>query len=687
MNELAVYFEGAFFPEFGEILAEAIKTYPVDQTYVWNEFTNRTWPVLCLGAEPEVKPINWVKAPSQKQIMASASAMTDLRAALDRLYTPVSFPPMSFAVVDGLTDEEESALGDVLVVDIEVGGNIKVDLPEDTWLISLAINDGKNIYVFTEESMQEDTLDNCREQLIRILTSGRKLVAHNMKFDFRTVSAQLGVEIKGHHDTMLMHHSINPGAKQHGLKESCHIYLGAPDWDSGLKQWVGSDGHYEKIPREALYTYNAWDVYWTWYLMEFLIRAAVGDSRLAKLARFEFEMSNFFQDVEGHGAAVDLEYLGEIDTFYAEEWDAILNKLRSIVEDENFNPNSPVQVKKWYQSHGFPEMDSTAEKILEVLEFDTRTQELFTEALLEARGITKMWRTYVKGIERRVHNGNLVYPSFKVHGTTTGRTSSADPNIQNVPRDEEGKLSLRRLFVPRAEGRSLLQVDYSQAELRVMACLSEDDYLISLFQPGMPDFFDSLLPSTFPNDDVASWDKATKKNNRAKLKTVIYGLAYNRKEWAIAKELKISVEEARTIIRNFLKAAPKFAEWRKWVQLTALSPDRQLVSPFGRYYQAEVVTSKNRQNVLNSALAFLPQSTASDLCITAAMKVHEQIKGSDVLIIATIHDAILFDTPDEQIERVAALAQREMEASGDAVFNGVVPFATEATHGKSWMGI
>src|SRR5690606_40201169 len=135
-----------------------------------------------------------------------------------------------------------------------------------------------------------------------------------------------------------------------------------------------------------------------------------------------------------------------------------------------------------------------------------------------------------------------VYPTSKVHGTNTGRLSAADPNIQNIPREK----ALRNLFtVGNPETHSFLEVDYSQAELRVMAVLSGDDYLISLFQPGMPDFFTSLLPVTFPHHDISSWRPQERKDNRAKLKSVVYGLSYGRKAAAIATELKISTREAQ----------------------------------------------------------------------------------------------------------------------------------------------
>lgn len=711
--KIAIYVESKLLPPVEDTLGAVVSDFPaITDVELWNEqTTDRTLPVLVLGNMPPVTPITFVKTLSQKQILSNPAAMTEVHAALTRLLTPKRYPKMVYKVIDKPGDGATRAFSwfrksGVVVVDIETGGDIDIMLPEETWLISVSITDGKDIIVLTEEWLKGE--DNLRE-LARFLTSGVKLIAHNMKFDFRTLSAQCGSDIKGHLDTMLLHHAINPGAKEHGLKPTCAKYLGAPDWDKDIKLYVKGfykelpDDYpailkeryagkkvaqgFENIPRDVLYEYNAYDVYWTWHLYEYLARAAEGDPRIAKIAKFEFEMSNFFQDVERNGVAVDLPYLDELLAALTEQETAILAVLRDLTDDPKFNPNSHVQVKKFFLEQGI-KLKSTAEGILDDLVLEEGSvEDKFRTALLEARGITKLKGTYVVGIQKRVHSG-LVYPDFLVHGTSTGRLSSRDPNIQNVPRDEEGEISLRHIFVPRdVATRSLVSVDFSQAELRVMACMSDDTYLISLFQPGMPDFFDSLMPVAFPREDLDALDKNTKKNMRAKLKGVIYGMSYGRKAAAIAKALGMPVKEAQSIINNYFRAAPSLYEWRMWIEQTAISPEHTLISPFGRYYQAEVVTGRNRQNVINSGLAFLPQSTASDICVVAAMNVGKWIHEYDAYIIATIHDAILIDCPDEHIPIIEERVQAEMKAAGREVFGDTVPFDTEATHGKSWRGI
>jgi DNA polymerase I-like protein with 3'-5' exonuclease and polymerase domains len=123
------------------------------------------------------------------------------------------------------------------------------------------------------------------------------------------------------------------------------------------------------------------------------------------------------------------------------------------------------------------------------------------------------------------------------------------------------------------------------------------------------------------------------------------------------------------------------------VQEIVLDPERTLISPFGRQYQAEVITPKNKQNVLNSGLAFLPQSTASDLCVIAAINAHGRLKSGqygDTMIVATIHDAILLDVPDEYVDSVAAMVMEEMEKSGTEKFGDVLALRSRRFYRPYW---
>lgn len=701
MTDLVLYTPQKLRPAVLDIVKAIAEDYPeIGQVVEWKRGIAPFLPTLCFNAVPDETPLKYVKTMSQKQALSKDSVVTELSAALDLLFRPRKLREFSYTVWD---KPELPLMGDVVVVDIETAGDIDTWKPEEMWLLSCALYDGKKNIVLTEEWLRSEA--NLQLLVAFLRKKNRKLVAHNMKFDFRSLSTQLGVTIYGHMDTQLLHHAINPGSGEHGLKPLARKYLGAPDWDASSKKYVKGNyklmpteyyynaALYEKylakfgkvkvgfeaIPREILYKYNAEDVYWTWHLMEYLLEFA--DERVTRVALHEYRMGNYFQDMEHFGMAVDLDHLKYLEEDFTAERAPFEAKLAELVSPE-FNPNSHQQVKEVLKAAGH-DMKSTDEKHLtELLEGGVHPKvREFVESLLGIRGVNKNLNTYVKGIYKRLHEGR-VYPTYKVHGTNTGRLSSSNPNIQNIPRDKR----LRSLLtVEDTDAYDFLEVDYSQAELRVMAVLSQDDYLISLFQPGMDDFFDSLLPVTYPNADRDAWTPEERKNKRAVLKAVIYGLSYGRKAPAIANDLGMSRGEAQAIIDNYFKAAPKFHHWRQDVEYQALASDGVLETVFGRRFQAELVTGRTKVNVVNSALSFLPQSTASDICVSAAMEIHKWI-GPDYggTLIASVHDANLAQTPKQYTKEIAARMQAEMSKAATLYMGTQVPFDTEAEWGTSW---
>src|SRR5690606_16394790 len=172
-----------------------------------------------------------------------------------------------------------------------------------------------------------------------------------------------------------------------------------------------------------------------------------------------------------------------------------------------------------------------------------------------------------------IYQDGILYPTYNVHGTSTGRLSSSDPNQQNVPRDKR----FRSIFVSRnREDGLFVNADYSQIELRTMAMLSGDEDMQALFQPGMPDYFDSIMPLAYPEYtfeqyvELGTTDPALHKEMRTAVKSVVYGLAFGRGAAAIGVELGMETSEAQKIIDNYLIGFPKFAEWRERVMEAAV---------------------------------------------------------------------------------------------------------------------
>lgn len=228
-----------------------------------------------------------------------------------------------------------------------------------------------------------------------------------------------------------------------------------------------------------------------------------------------------------------------------------------------------------------------------------------------------------------------------------------------------------------------------------MACLSGDPWLIASLQEGQGDFFDQhLMPVAFPGieeaygtvDNYKEQDPTAHKEDRTKVKAVVYGLSFARGAAAIAKSLKMPTWEAQQIIDNFLGKANVFAEWREDVKEAAVNPAKRdmLVSPFGRRFQSEVITSKNFAKVQREALAFLPQATASDICLTTAIRINPQLNAWGYHIWNLVHDAISIEGPEDEADTVIAYVISELRETGRMVFGDTVPFLADGSKGPSW---
>jgi DNA polymerase-1 len=234
---------------------------------------------------------------------------------------------------------------------------------------------------------------------------------------------------------------------------------------------------------------------------------------------------------------------------------------------------------------------------------------------------------------------------------------------------------------------SLMQSDFSQAELRAMAALSGDVWMLEALQEGQADFFEAhMLPVCYPGVDRSGWDKQTTKDNRAKVKAVQYGLAFDRGARAIAESLGLPLVEAQAIIDNYLNTAKQFAAWRQDIKKAAVTPALRdmLVSPTGRRFQSEIITSKNAAKIQREALSFLPQATASDMTLITAIRIHDQVKQTGSHIVALVHDAILVEAPDDDTATMLGkFVSLEMRKTGEMFFDSV-PFLAEWSIGNDW---
>lgn len=243
---------------------------------------------------------------------------------------------------------------------------------------------------------------------------------------------------------------------------------------------------------------------------------------------------------------------------------------------------------------------------------------------------------------------------------------------------------------------TLINCDLSQAELRVMALLSQDEWMMAALQEGQGDFFDNhMMPVCFPHlvesygsiENYKEEFPEAHKEDRTKVKGIQYGLAFGRMAPAIARALGLSVREAERILDNYLSTAHRFAQWRVDVKEAATNPAKRdlLINPFGRRFQSEIITTANVNNVEREALSFLPQSTSSDICLTTGIRINSTLQSMGYNIFNIVHDALMIEGPaGEGAEMVGQYVARELRETGRMIFGDQVPFLSDYSVGDSW---
>lgn len=529
--------------------------------------------------------------------------------------------------------------------------------------------------VFGENALRDErVLAGLREFLLRT-----KIIAHNGKFDLAGLFPVFG-GLELWFDTMLAHYALDErvGAQLHGLKVLAVEQLGAPQYDLEVRKYVPRNGNYADIPRPVLYKYNAYDAACTWDLFE-LFSERLDRDGVRRVHDHMVRASNQLMYLELNGITVDRAYSYALQGDYEQRLSEIESSLRVVGKVDNLNPRSPKQLKEWFNDHGLYLESTDVDHLTLALRRlpDGDTVRKFIEELLRYRREQKLYSTYVIGIRKRLYRGR-VHTTYLLHGTTSGRLASRNPNLQNIVRDK----AIKRQFSVSSPDNVFIHVDYKQAEGRVIATLAQDEYLRAIFSDPEADLFDTLASQLYKVSVAELHDGSVRaKNMRIRTKAFFYGLSYGRQAYSIAQEHNMSVRDTERMLRDFMGLIPATAAWQAETRRKVLAGD-DLITPFGRKRRFHLITDENQQDVLNEALSFLPQSTASDICLSALTRLRPMLRGLGWLRL-TIHDALVAECPERNRDTVAELMQRVMVEEGRA-FTDYVPFEVDTTVGKHW---
>ena len=553
--------------------------------------------------------------------------------------------------------------------------------------ISLSYQAGEAYYIplnHDDDSVDQLALDIVLKELRPLLeSSSNKIIGQNIKFD-KNVLAKYGVDIASiKNDTMMMSYVLDASATRHNLDALSSYYL---NYKTSTFEDVAGKGvkqiTFDKVPIEAATNYAAEDADITLRLYEELNPRLEGEASLNKLNdEIEIPLIEVLSEMEQNGAILNSKILNS----QSKDLEGRIKKLEEKayqIAGEEFNLGSTKQLREIFFEKlkyriikktpgGQP---STDEKVLAEL---AEEYEL-PKVLLEHRTLSKLKSTYTDKLPNQVSlSTGKVHTSFHQAVTTTGRLSSSDPNLQNIPiRTEDGR-RIRQAFEP-SKGNKFISADYSQIELRVMAHMSKDEGLLEAFREGQ-DVHSKTASEVF---DVGIKDVTS--DLRRNAKAINFGLIYGISAFGLGKQLGISRNLAAEYMAMYFE---KYPDVKKYMESTKefASQNGYVETLFGRRLYLRDINTTNamrRQASERAAINAPVQGTAADIMKIAMINMHKAIKTqkSEAKLILQVHDELILDTPKDEIDKIVSLVTESMMGAA----NLDVPLEIDIGIGDNW---
>lgn len=550
--------------------------------------------------------------------------------------------------------------------------------------MSFSLKKGEGYYVSVPKSKSE--AQKLLERFKAILEDEKiEKIAQNYKYD-ALILKHYGVEVKGHiWDTMLLHYLLEPDLR-HNMDYLAETYLKYKPisittliGDKGKKQLKMTD-----VPVEQVSDYAAEDADITGQLYRYFI-PKVKEAGLEQLyLQVEEPLAKVLVDMEFEGINLNSDLLSEYAIVLKGKIKEVESNIYKIAGRE-FNISSPKQVGevlfkdlnipyRWRKTKS-GQYSTNEEKLSELAENHPVIKEI-----LNHRGMTKLLSTYVEALPKMVNpKTKRIHTSFNQALAATGRLSSHNPNLQNIPiRTPEGA-KVREAFIPRDENHVLLAADYSQIELRLIAEISGDESMLEAFQSGR-DIHSSTAAKVFnvPYEQVT-------KDQRYRAKTVNFSIIYGAGATNLSRQLNIKRTEANELIQQYFK---QYTGIQAYMENTvALARSQGFVTTLlGRRRYLRDINSKSsleKSNAERMAINSPIQGSAADLIKLAMINISRAIKDSQLKsrMILQVHDELIFDVPQEELEQLKSLVKREME---NAMPSLSVPILVEVGVGNNW---
>ena len=561
---------------------------------------------------------------------------------------------------------KEASKSDTVAIDTETTGLDYID--SELVGISISFNAGEGFYIpikHNDESIIQLPLEDVINELKPLLESSeKKIIGQNIKFD-KNILMKYGLKIASiKNDTMMMSYVLDASATRHNLDALASYYLG---YKTSTYEDVAGKGakqiSFDDVPIDIATNYAAEDADITLRLYEELSPKLKNIESLNKLnEEIEIPLIEVLSDMERNGAILNAKVLNAQSKDLEERILRLENKAYKLAGEE-FNLGSTKQLREIFFDKlnyrvikktpgGQP---STDEKVLAEL---AEEYEL-PKVLLEHRTLSKLKSTYTDKLPNQISSlSGKVHTSFHQAVTTTGRLSSSDPNLQNIPiRTEDGR-RIRQAFEP-SDGNKFISADYSQIELRVMAHLSKDPGLLSAFQEG-EDVHSKTASEVFNVgiEDVSS-------DLRRNAKAINFGLIYGISAFGLGKQLGITRNLAAEYMAMYFEKYPGVKQYMESTKESA-SQNGYVETLFGRRLYLKEINANNalrRQASERAAINAPVQGTAADIMKIAMIRMYQALEKekSEARIILQVHDELILDTPEKEIDRVIELTTEAMK--------------------------
>lgn len=506
-----------------------------------------------------------------------------------------------------------------------------------------------------------------------------KKIGHHLKYDAH-IFANHGITIQGwYFDTMLASYVLNAAATRHGMDDVARLYLS--HLTTTFEQIAGKGAKqktFNQIELEVAAHYAAEDAHVTYRLYEVLAAKLKAHPELVNiLHNIEMPVARVLTGMEEDGIKLDHQFLDQLSVEFSETIQTLEAQAAELA-GEAFNVASPKQVGEvLFEKLGLKGgkktatgQYSTSESILEKIEHP------LAEVILEHRGLAKLKNTYTDRLIEQSHDTtHRVHTSYHQALTATGRLSSTDPNLQNIPIRTPIGRQIRKAFIA-PEGRVLLAADYSQIELRLMAHFSQDDALVHAFQQGQDVHrrtASEVLGITI--EDVTN-------DQRRQAKAVNFGLLYGMSEFGLTRQLGFSREESRSYIARYFQRYPGVLDYMERTRQIAREQGFVETILGRRLYTPDIMASNKmiKQAAERAAINAPLQGSAADIIKLAMIAVDKMLPKDQAKLLLQVHDELVFEADaaiaDELSKQIAEVMQSVLEIS--------VPFVVEVGQGPNW---